>query len=651
MSLKFWKKSFYSFVATGILASIVAFPGEAPSSPYPRFFSTVEQLIKIDDRSYHQLWQKSALSSIGSRRLTELKDIALDPVFLQSILFHSPAVFSDLAAEDECRFYAFLEQGLLSRPLHIMQNIPIRYTDQGKRLLAVVPAKDFFAFIYGKKHTQCQINNDQKRLFRGKSLKKTLAMLKLPVPSNWDDCFKIFQEWREKPLLAPLCRLAEGIRLVDQRKRQLAVLATSDGSLRRQLKAQIAQAQYLTQLLSPFQVDYLVHTCSSLGSTGKFCAKFVDTSFWTRVASNRLGRMELAAKCHMLLGKDQKSLTAKELVTCAEQFSRDKKLCHYLESERYPALAPSPDCGQISRALGVSRLRANYQDCPGKVDNEGMINFSRMLAHLEDKQYGVSPSSCNHFPVAQFVEFNFDHQNEEVWDLSICYPDPIENKQLCRPAIVGQGGDSRYAEGNVVVWILHRMKLAPKSTKCQFVEREKYNPSRLKYQNKCFLIYDEEQCTSLACPKQIMYRNRNVSNITYQGFVAFDYFPNSLRSDQRSITYTLNRVRKIGRRPIRNITELKYYLKSSANALAHGRGCIEDIYPRNFSKRYMNQCTPVSFIIDGLLEEDFRFYVTIRTGADSVHAPRIVSWYNVYQSLVSYQAMQPIEHWTLYGIR
>ena len=367
------------------------------------------------------------------------------------------------------------------------------------------------------------------------------------------------------------------------------------------------------------------------------------------MAQNRIERMELTVKCQSLLNKNK--LTLQELKDCAHQFTKNKKTCHYLETAQYQALTPMPDCQRLSEALSISKLKAKYQDCPGKVDNEGIINFGRLLSHLNNRKEKANPSNCNNISISPFVDLNFNNKNKDAWKFRICYPDPIENKELCLPAIIGQSETSNYSENKTISYILQRIKSAPKSLKCKFVEQVPYNPDRLKYQDGCFLIYNKNDCTSLSCPKRIVFRGKDIKNITYKGTGSFDYFPTSLKDDQRAVTYILEKVRKVRRRPIRNITDLKYYLNLSPNSLIHGRGCIEDIYPRNFNKKYMNHCTPVSFIIDGLIEKNFKFYLTIRTGADSVHSPRIVRWHNIYNSITSYYSFRPIDHWTLHGIR
>ena len=656
MLLKFWKKRFQhssvpyrALLTLGISLPTLLFSQTTES--YPGLFQTIEKLIQIDERDYNELQKKIQTHSITLEQLKKLKDVTLDPLFLKSILFHTHLSFLDLSYEKDCQFYSFLENKLLTRPYFITRSIPIRYRGpSGQRLSTLIPSKDFFTFIYGQK---CKRNNDINLIFKKDHLKKTLTTLKFPIPTNQTGCFAILKNWQKNESIGPLCRIGKTLSLLPQKEKQFSGIARSQINLRRQLQNEITQGVFLKKHLSSFQADYLAHLCTHLGThpqnRKRFCQKFLTTSFWKKVAQNRIERMELTVKCQALLNKNK--LSFQELKDCAKKLTQNKKTCHYLETDQYQALIPMPDCHRLSEALSISRLNAKYQDCPGKVDNEGIINFGRILSHLNNRKEEMNPNNCNNISISSFVDLNFDNKNKNAWKFRICYPDPIENKELCLPAIIGQSETSNYSENKIVSHILRRIKSAPKSLQCMFVEQESYNPKRLKYQDGCFLIYNKNDCTSLSCPKKIVFRDQDVKNITYRGTGSFDYFPNSLKDEQKAVTHILEKVRKVRRKAIRNITDLKYYLELSPNSLIHGRGCIEDIYPRNFNKRYMNHCTPVSFIIDGLIEKNFKFYLTIRTGADSVHAPRIVRWHNIYNAITSYQGFWPFDHWTLYGIR
>ena len=650
------KSSKKQFLKTGILlclelSLLFVCPAKASEKKsWPGLFETAEKLIQVDNFQYNELLKRISRIYLDENKVKELKEISLHPLYLKSLLLHSKTEFINLASTDPCRFYSFLENDLITRPSSTVQGIPVRYREGGKTKDALIIRKLFFQYIHQKK---CPGNGDIQRAFKRDRVEKILKEFKYTIPDNQVNCHELFTQWNEHSSIAPLCRVSFLMRDASKKKTQLPSFHPSEFKKKEQFKKEIKQAQFFEKILSPFKKSYLNHLCKNLGTTEvsrkNFCSEFINTSFWRKTANHKIKRKELTIKCQYLFGKEK--LSAQELITCANRLTKSKNLCHFLESSDYQGLSPMPDCEQISQTLHFSRLKADYQDCPQGVDNEGIINISRILLHLRNKGHEINKEQCRSLSVSEFVDLNFKNKNKQAWDFKICYHDPIENKELCLPAIIGRSETSSYSENMIIAHILKRTEKGPKSLKCHFIEEKTYRPTLLKYQHGCFLVYDQDSCTTLSCPKKIVFRNRQINHISYRGSATFDYFPNSRSSDNRSVNSILEKDRRVGPRIIRNITDLKYYLGLSPTSLVHGRGCIEDIYPRFFNKKYMNQCTPVSFIIDGLIEKNLRFYVVIRTGADNIHAPRTIRWGNVYHAVSNYRNLQPIYHWTLHGIR
>ncbi len=84
---------------------------------------------------------------------------------------------------------------------------------------------------------------------------------------------------------------------------------------------------------------------------------------------------------------------------------------------------------------------------------------------------------------------------------------------------------------------------------------------------------------------------------------------------------------------------------------SHGIGCAEDLLPEHFSKESFNQCSPLPFIVDGYREKAGIYSVVIRTAYDSLHAPRLVPWTNLFSALKDYQRLHPLDIWGLYALR
>ena len=642
------KKLFLNFIIGTIFfpTTLIAQEKHIP----PGIFKTIDNLITNDNKEYSTLYKDIQFKPISLEKLEKLKNITLHPTFSKSIFLHSNSSFLNLAAKNTCQFYSFLQNSLISRPNIISLGIPIQYKQENKKLDGIVSFKNFFIFIYKR---VCKENNDIQVSFKIANLKNTLKKIKFPIPNKQQLCHDVLKEWQKNKSIGSLCRIGQVLISAPKNQELLSLLPKNQTKRRKEILVSIRQAEYYKKILTPFQADYVTHLCSyldeSINSQKIFCDKFITDSFWKKTANNYKNSIELDVKCQHLFNK--KNLSPQEIKKCAEHLTQDKNLCHYLETKYFPALAPMPSCDQISEALTFSKLQAYYQDCPGKVNNEGIINVSRLLAHFKKEKYPIDKTSCRNISVFPFVSFNLDNKNKDGWKPRLCYEDPIQDKKICLPVIIGQKKYSNYSEASIVAKILYNIRKAPKSLNCTYAEKLQYNPSRIKYQDNCILIYDKNNCTSSSCPKKIIFKGKEIKEIIYSGTTNFDYFPNSAKSNKKSISFLLERFQKLNKKTIKNISSLKYHLLNSPLSLIHGRGCIEDIYPQNFKKLYMNQCSPVSFIIDGFIEKNFRFYVIIRTGIDSIHSPRIINWKSIYNAITNYQKFQPINHWTLYGIK
>jgi hypothetical protein len=58
----------------------------------------------------------------------------------------------------------------------------------------------------------------------------------------------------------------------------------------------------------------------------------------------------------------------------------------------------------------------------------------------------------------------------------------------------------------------------------------------------------------------------------------------------------------------------------------------------------------LAFIVDGIVTDGDRVSLVTRTGADNIHAPRLISWSSIFSATRTYQFHHPVRQWTLYGI-
>ncbi len=616
-------------------------------SQYLGIFETIDRILAIDNKAYNNLMTEINKNPLVLTTIDKLQNVEIDPVFLRSIVFHSATKYVNMSADNQCRFYAFLENGLLTRPGFDGNSIPIQYERKGKKLSGVVPFKDFFKYIY---KTKCSTNRDINKLFTPENVKTTVNAFEFKIPSNQAECFQIYKEWQSNDYIAPFCRISQNIKLGKLRESQLPAVASSDILTKRKFKSEILRGNNYHEMLGEFKTDYLNHLCDNLGSRKLFCEKYLTKSFWKKVNVLSTGSRSLEEKCKIILKKDK--LSPKEINLCANKLTLESDSCHYLGQSKYPAITPRPNCNQQSTALNIGKLNTNYYDCPAKIDNAGISNATRLIFHLNQAKIESSPDNCDTIPTKTFLDFLVTNKNAESWKPRICYNDPFnENKEDCKPVLLANIDYGLYTEKKIISDLLRKLKNAPKKIPCTIASDKEYDPNRLKWKYNCFLVYDSENCTRNFCPKKIYWQNKEVGGISYKGKVTFDYFPNVIRDDQKSFAYMIEEARKYRRKSIKSITELKFYLNLSDTSVIHGVGCVEDLLPGHFRKYRMNQCNPVPFIIDGLIEEKYRFFVSLRTAIDDVHSPRIITWYNVFNSVKNFNLHQPINHWTLYGAR
>jgi hypothetical protein len=186
---------------------------------------------------------------------------------------------------------------------------------------------------------------------------------------------------------------------------------------------------------------------------------------------------------------------------------------------------------------------------------------------------------------------------------------------------------------------------------CRLVPRKNFNPVLLAFKRRCFALYDEDTCTAMWCPKEVMWQDKSQLRLRTDGMPAFDYFPASPNQKNLSFSALLEKKYKFHSSPVKNLTELELYLSQNANNILHGIGCAEDILPSFFPREALNQCTPMPFIIDGLLKRDNTTYLSIRTAFDDVQTPRMINWGYIYTAVKAWSDLHPSGQWGLYVVR
>ncbi len=101
---------------------------------YPGIIQTFEKLIQIDTEKV----QKKMVSLTNTGRTfpnsSELRNLDLDPDFLNSIILHSDAGYLRMASTDKCRFYEGILTDLLKSSEGKIRNVIVTYVEKDIRM-------------------------------------------------------------------------------------------------------------------------------------------------------------------------------------------------------------------------------------------------------------------------------------------------------------------------------------------------------------------------------------------------------------------------------------------------------------------------------------------------------------------------------------
>jgi hypothetical protein len=609
---------------------------------------TIEQLYNTHSTQFKNVLEKVGKNPKLIDQLMLLDEIKLNPYFIKSLLFHSEFRFLKLAKNKECTFLALLENGLLKINTGQINNLLIDYKNKkGVIETAQVSKEDYFKYIYKKK---CFNNKEIKTLFQNSNLKKTIASIPFTTPKTKNQCFGILKEWQDNIYTPYLCKVPYFIKRGKLAAKKLETIPDRDFIKRQFFVDQIKQANKLKVLVPFFERSYLDNLCESISNQDNFCKIYLATDVWTKIINGEFPKSRMKYKCKNILGI-KADPTMEQLKKCSKKFMKEFKVCETMGTKGYASLYPMNNCKSISRALNVSHLKADYHDCPGRIDNAGVINIHRIVNHLKPREFQSKPGSCGSEANYSFAKLHMEFKNEEAWPLKICYDDGLKAEEICIPYVPGLETDSDMSEGKVIGKILRRMINLPIRTKCTSIPKNKYNPNLLQYKVGCYIVFDHKICSSLHCPKKIFVNKKEISGLRFIGRPEFDYFPNSFSNEKFAISNIIQETLKTKSRVIRNLTELKTFLDASETAIIHGVGCIQDIYPTRYPTRSFNECTPIPFIVDGYFKEHGNIMMSLRTALDDIHSPHPIVWNYLFNAVSGYKELHPLKLWSLNGLK
>lgn len=567
------------------------------------------------------------------------KDLKLNKTFLKSILLYTPKRFLQLALKDRCSFYdLILSNNLKSKNGKIEQFLVERKNNSSKYDIGFMSRKDFIEIVI---KAECPDSIKFAQYFILKNLDQTLKKFRFKTPKNKAECSDIREEIIKDHKTPYFCYLNEEIKKISKLEQKVLLTPTSDYKKLEVLKRQLQKAKSIASKFNPNAKNYLKNMCNNLDKKDLFCKNFFTDSFYRKISNKQESNLYVKNICLELFNRFTKGV----LETCINKIINTPEVC--ININKYDlTLLPRPNCSEASRALNRSRLNVNYNDCPGKINNETIVNISRILRHYS--KYPIN-DKCYLNSSEAYAQYQINKNGEEFWEKKVCFIDKIKNKEVCYPTVFGDTKSKELSISENIKTILSRTRGFSKNSKCNFIQEKEYKPIFLKFQSGCHILMKDSSCLK-DCDPQIILDQEKVNFITFKNSFNSPYFASSYLNESKSQNKLLIKNFKLKSRPIVNTTVLLEHYKKFPKSLLHGMACAEAIYPLLFSMNALNKCTPISFIIDGFIEEKERVSLIFRSSIDALHAPRIIPWSRLFNGIRMFQKGHPLNKWGLYAL-
>lgn len=608
---------------------------------------SIEELIDIQNRQFTVLKGQANANPVLINQVDSSQQIKLEERYARALIFSSEKRYLDLIRGDQCSLYALIENQLLRTPDGPINQliVALKNEEQGEHH-ALMSRENFLEAVT---RTKCFQNKDLRTIFNNSNIANTIQTLNFPVPKKRADCARIVNDWVNNPNTPYFCKVAEVIKRGETARLQSLQLEPGQIQSRRDFQALAEQYDFYTQNISHFHRTYLKNVCQNLDSAENFCQVYLADDVWNRILNGEVPTWKMSYRCREMANKEVVGM--EELQGCAQQFNENPDICRTRGALNYSSLYPYFRCDTLSHTLLRSKLKTDYHDCPGQIDNEAIINTIRLLNHFDQPEQASTAKNCASLSLVRFAEMNIQFDNKDAWPLKICHEDKVNGGERCYPYVPGGHPDSELSEEKVVTDIMVRQFNMPRTITCKVTDVRDYNPNLLEFKSGCTILYDRDQCTTLYCPKKIFIEQKEVSELRYEGQAIFDYFPNSFRNERLSMVNVLRETLQLEVKSLRNLTELTVFLNQEGNGVVHGIGCAEDLLPSRFRRHSLNQCQPLPFIIDGIQTDDVITKLVVRYAIEDIHSPRLINWNHIFTAITHYQKLHPLDSWMMYGLR
>jgi len=617
----------------------------------PGLLESLEKLIEINQDIYKKLLQKANTNVLkyDDLKKIETKNLSIHPDFLNIIIFNSDEKYLSLVEGEqaECLLYSLMENRLLNVAGGIVSQVILNIKKNDKLIIGVSQLDDFLKYIQEK---QCYAFKQISSVFGPEQYLQTLKQTQKLIPSTRNQCQKIMQDWKINFHLPYFCKMVETIKTGESLDQRFKGNPSAYNQLSPQQNLILKEAASYKRNLSVLDKSYFKNVCENIDDPEKFCNIYLSENIWDQVIRGEKPDYLMKYKCRDLLNKE--TITSKDYPRCKEIMETTPEVCTKAGMLQFPSLYPKPNCHEIARAYKHSHLNIDYQDCPGRVDFESVINISRKLSHLFPSLRYSTPETCEFETYQTFAETVINEEDEDiVWPLQFCFKNLASSVEECLEFIPGHHPNHPKTEEKVLASILSKIKGASVGEICKKVSAEIYNPLLLEYKNGCYIVIDSKKCNGLNCQPIIYYRGKEVTDIKYLSDISFEYFPINYLKEKHSVNNILKKNFPILINRIYDLNILKNYFKENPNGIIYGIGCVQDILPQFFKTKTLHDCSPIPFIIDGYDKNQENILLSIRTSIDDLHSPRLIDWNFVFNAVSNFKELQPMDTWTLYGFR
>jgi hypothetical protein len=399
--------------------------------------------------------------------------------------------------------------------------------------------------------------------------------------------------------------------------------------------------------LGPDKLSYLENFCLHAHRPDLFCHGFFEQNYFQYLSLKDTTRFLLTPEC----GKSNLSL--KDAQACSTKLLQRPDFCYHLPNS-LSGLSPRQDCESLSETLNLSRMSANYRDCPGEIREDSWITYSRIGFYFQriskgKNQFKMSPEllgpqnhgdqycSVNHYQ--QFYELISQEKMPELWNSKVCLTDPVNKDGICEPIFWKSPNESFLPLKAAIQKLLSKKTGVYYKGTCEFVAKEDFNSDLLKFRSGCFIVREMKTCHLYHCPMTVFLDDRDQrAFLKFESGISYSSIPH-FETKGKTLTQLFFERLNIKEKPLRSYSEVMKFLKQRPDGILHGHGCLEDLRPTMFPRSSMNQCTINSFIIDGYKDETGTIgaMFVIRTSLDEMYSPQLIDWRDLNSAIKNFE--------------